>query len=176
MKIKITNEKAEKGKTAKAKVTKSKAKSNVIQFELIVTITNRGYSDFVVEAARNAGASGGTIINGRGTGIHEKESILGVSIQPEKEMVLTLVKKEEKSKIMKAIVEGANLNKEGKGICFSMPVEDVAGINHFLNGSEEVEFAEEQKLEQEKVKKAEQKSNVKTESSIKKVADKKKKG
>lgn len=114
---------------------KSKSK-NDIQFELIVTITNRGYSDFVVESARNAGASGGTIINGRGTGVHEKESILGVSIQPEKEMVLTLVKKEDKSKIMKVIVEGANLNKEGKGICFSIPVEDVAGINHLLSDEE----------------------------------------
>ncbi len=108
-----------------------------IQFELIVTITNRGYSDFVVESARNAGASGGTIIHGRGTGVHEKESILGVSIQPEKEMVLTLVNKEEKSRIMKAIVEGANLNKEGKGICFSIPVEDVSGINHLLGAGEE---------------------------------------
>lgn len=114
-----------------------KTKNKDIKFELIVTITNRGYSDFVVEAARNAGASGGTIINGRGTGVHEKESILGVSIQPEKEMVLTLVKKEEKSKIMKVIVEGANLNKEGKGICFSIPVEDVAGINHLLQDQEE---------------------------------------
>lgn len=109
---------------------------NDIQFELVVTITNRGYSDFVVEAARNAGASGGTIIHGRGTGVHEKESILGVSIQPEKDMILTLVKKEDKSRIMKVIVEGANLNREGKGICFSLPVDDVAGINHLLNGEE----------------------------------------
>lgn len=103
-----------------------------IKFELIITIVNRGFSDYVVEATRNAGASGGTIINGRGTGVHEKDSILGVSIQPEKEMILTLVTKENKSRIMKAIVEGGNLSKEGNGICFSMPVEDVAGINHLL--------------------------------------------
>ena len=95
-----------------------------IKFELIITIVNRGFSDYVVEATRNAGASG--------TGVHEKDSILGVSIQPEKEMILTLVTKENKSRIMKAIVEGGNLSKEGNGICFSMPVEDVAGINHLL--------------------------------------------
>lgn len=138
--------------------TKSKIK-NDLQYELIVTITNRGYSDFVVEAARNAGATGGTIINGRGTGVHEKESILGVSIQPEKEMILTLVKKEDKSKIMKVIVEGANLNKEGKGICFSMPVEDVAGINHLLSEEKPQEEPVQKKGEktQEAQKKPQQK-------------------
>lgn len=130
LKEKITK----KTKIVKPKTAKAKESDNEVKFELVVTIINRGYSDFVVEAARNAGASGGTIINGRGTGVHEKESILGVSIQPEKEMVLTLVKKEEKSKVIGAIVEGANLNKEGKGISFSIPVEDVAGINHLLGG------------------------------------------
>lgn len=140
----MVKEKSPKTKGVKTKIMKTKAKENDVQFELILTITNRGYSDFVVEAARNAGASGGTIVNGRGTGVHEKESILGVSIQPEKEMVLTLVKKEEKCKIMKAIVDGANLNKEGKGICFSLPVEDVAGINHMLNENEAVATEEEQ--------------------------------
>lgn len=104
-----------------------------VKFELIITIINRGYSDYVVEATREAGASGGTIIYGRGTGIHEKDTILGVSIQPEKELVLTLVKQSEKKKIMQAIVENANLTKEGKGMCFSLPVLDVAGINHLFN-------------------------------------------
>ena len=123
-----------------------------IKFELIVTIINRGYSDFVVEAARNAGASGGTIINGRGTGVHEKESILGVSIQPEKEMVLTLVKKEDKGKVIHAIVDGANLNKEGKGISFSIPVDDVAGINHLLGGESAMQEAEKNKKEDKSFK------------------------
>lgn len=175
MKTKMVKEKLPKTKSVKTKTVKTKAKENDIQFELILTITNRGYSDFVVEAARNAGASGGTIVNGRGTGVHEKESILGVSIQPEKEMVLTLVKKEEKSKIMKAIVEGANLNKEGKGISFSIPVEDVAGINHLLNGNDDVLEEEKKTDEVKKETIAEHKSSAKTESSIKKKIDKKKK-
>lgn len=106
--------------------------STKIEYELIVTIVDRGYSDFVVEATRSAGASGGTIVYGRGTGIHEKESILGVSIQPEKELVLTLAKKSDKKKIMQTIVENASLTKEGKGMCFCLPVLNVAGINHLI--------------------------------------------
>lgn len=103
------------------------------RFELIITIINRGYSDAVVNAARDAGASGGTIINGRGTGVHEQESILGVSIQPEKELVLTLVKKENKRKVMESIVAGGQLFQEGKGLCFCLPVLNVAGITHMTN-------------------------------------------
>ena len=137
-----------------------KAKNNN-EFELIVTITNRGYSDFVVVAARNAGASGVTIINGRGTGVHEKDSILGVSIQPEKELVLTLVKKEEKSKVMKAIVDGSNLNKEGKGICFSLPVQDVAGINHLLSEKEKKDVEKPKKTSTKKTSKKAEKEEKK---------------
>ena len=137
-----------------------KAKNNN-EFELIVTITNRGYSDFVVVAARNAGASGGTIINGRGTGVQEKDSILGVSIQPEKELVLTLVKKEEKSKVMKAIVDGSNLNKEGKGICFSLPVQDVAGINHLLSEKEKKDVEKPKKTSTKKTSKKAEKEEKK---------------
>lgn len=102
-------------------------------YELIVTIVERGHSDYVVEAARSAGASGGTIIYGRGTGIHEKDSILGISIQPEKELILTLVAKSEKKKIMQSILDNTNITQAGKGICFCLPVLDVAGINHLLD-------------------------------------------
>lgn len=99
-------------------------------FDLIVTIVNKGFSDYVIDAAKSAGASGATIISGRGMGIHEQDSFLGVKIQPEKELVLILVFKEDRNKIMKEIVKQASLNQEGKGLCFSLPVNDVAGINY----------------------------------------------
>ena len=100
------------------------------EFELIVSIVERGNADYVVEATRSAGASGGTIIYGRGSGIHEKDRILGVAIQPEKEVVLTLVQKEEKSQVMQSILDNTNITEAGKGICFCLPVLNVAGINH----------------------------------------------
>ena len=103
------------------------------KFELIITIINRGHSDAVVDAARKAGASGGTIIYGRGTSLQENETILGVSLQPEKELVLTLVKSESKRKVMEAIVSGGQLFQEGEGLCFCLPVLNVAGMPHLNN-------------------------------------------
>lgn len=106
------------------------------EFELIITIVERGNADYVVEATRSAGASGGTIIYGRGSGIHEKDRILGVAIQPEKEVVLTLVQKSEKKQVMQSILDNTNITEVGKGICFCLPVLNVAGINHDLRKKE----------------------------------------
>ena len=99
-------------------------------FELLVTIVNRGFSDDVMDAAKAAGARGGTILHARGTGVHEESKFFGISIQPEKDMVLILVTKDQRAEIMKAICVGAGLNTEGRGLTFSLPVADVAGIVH----------------------------------------------
>lgn len=99
------------------------------KFELIVSIVNRGHSDAVVEAAREAGANGGTIIYGRGTSPFEKDSIMGVSIQPEKEIIMTLTPTDNKSNIMQTIVEKAHIEEAGMGICFSLPVNQVRGLS-----------------------------------------------
>ena len=103
------------------------------EFDLIVAIVNRGFSDLVMDAARAAGASGGTILHGRGTGVPEAEQFFGIAIQPEKEIVLILTRSDERRKIMAAIAEGAGLNTQGKGLTFSLPVDEVAGIVHLLS-------------------------------------------
>lgn len=100
------------------------------EYDLILTIVNRGFADQVVDAARKAGAHGGTVFYARGTGIHEIEKFFAISIQPEKEVVMIVVKHKETQAIMHAIVEAAGLNTEGKGLAFSLPIADVAGITH----------------------------------------------
>ena len=97
-------------------------------FELIVCIINRGFSDTVRTAARGSGARGGTILHAKGTGSHEAERFFGITIQPEKEIVLILVPKEIRSDVMSAIASSCGLATEGGGIAFSLPVEDVLGL------------------------------------------------
>ena len=99
-----------------------------IKYSLIVTIVNKGYSDYVVQASRDAGATGGTIINGLSSSSKDTEKFLGVTIQPEKEIVLTVVEVENKSKIMKAICESTNLDAIGRGMCFALPISRLAGV------------------------------------------------
>jgi len=110
-------------------------------YELIVTIVSQGDAETVVEASRKAGAGGGTILTGRGTGIHEKMKLFGIPIEPEKEIVLTLVTREQSAAVMEAIVAAAQLKEPGKGISFVLPVERVFGINHDLHQEMRAKFS-----------------------------------
>lgn len=104
-----------------------------IDFELIVTIVKRGYADYVISAGKTAGATGGTIIFGRGSnGNAGVDRFLGISVQQEKEIVLILVTKSDKKKVMLEISKSTDVNNEGMGLCFSLPVTNVVGISHLL--------------------------------------------
>lgn len=92
------------------------------KFELVVCIVNAGYSENVMKAARSAGARGGSIIRGRGSANPESEEFFGVTIQPDKEIVLVLVSADIKDAVLKAVYKNAGLSTEGVGITFSLPV------------------------------------------------------
>ena len=80
------------------------------------------------EAAREAGATGGTVLRGRGTANQEAERFFHITIQPEKELVMILVRREDKDAILHAIYHAAGLNTAGQGIAFSLPVDSTAGL------------------------------------------------
>jgi nitrogen regulatory protein PII len=98
------------------------------EYRLIITVVGRGHADVVMDAAKAAGARGGTVMYARGSGVHETEKFLNIPIEPEKEIVLTLVKKSAAKDITLAITKKAGLDQEGRGISFSLPVTDVSGI------------------------------------------------
>ncbi len=98
------------------------------EHELIVVISQQGYTDLIMDAAREAGAYGGTIIHAKGTAGEMANKFMGVTIADEKEIVYIVSKSEEKNAIMKAIMEKAGLNSKAKAICFSLPVSDTAGL------------------------------------------------
>jgi nitrogen regulatory protein PII len=106
------------------------------EYDLIMTIVNRGFADQVVDAARAAGAHGGTVFYARGTGIHEVEKFFAIAIQPEKEVVLNIVRHEDTQAIMHSIVASAGLKTEGKGLSFALPIADVVGVVHSLEDLE----------------------------------------
>lgn len=96
--------------------------------EVIVVITNRGYVDKVMEAAREAGAGGGTVVHARGTGLEHAEKFFGTTIGAEKEMIFIVTKTEKRNEIMQAIKAEAGINTEAQSILFSLPVNEVAGL------------------------------------------------
>ena len=99
------------------------------EHEVIFCIVNAGFSDAVMDAAREFGARGGTVIRARGTANIEAEKLFGITVQPEKEMVMILVKSNIKDDILHALYRAVGLNTPGQGIAFSMPVDQVVGIS-----------------------------------------------
>ena len=97
-------------------------------YELIVAIANEGRTDQVMNAARAAGAAGGTVLHGKGTGSENAEKFYNVSIASEKEVILIVAKAEQKAGIMRAILEKAGPASEAGTIAFSLPTSEVAGF------------------------------------------------
>ncbi len=99
--------------------------------ELITVIVNRGYADDVMDAARKAGARGGTIIHARGTGKPDDERFFGITIVPEKETVLILSERNGSAAIKNAIAGLPCLKEQGIGIMYTTPVEQFyqLGVN-----------------------------------------------
>lgn len=98
-------------------------------YEVIYAIVNHGFTDLVMTASRTAGARGGTVISARGTGSKEMEQFFGVTITPEKDIVIILVPKEIRDRVLMAINEGAGMSTNGQGIAFSLPVSDTIGLS-----------------------------------------------
>ena len=98
------------------------------EYELIYVILNEGHSDEVMDAARSAGAGGGTVIAAKGTGIQQSKKFLGMTLASEKEVVLIVAKASNKADIMRAVIEKAGPETPAGAICFTVPVSQVAGL------------------------------------------------
>ncbi|MGN1158086.1 MAG: P-II family nitrogen regulator [Agathobacter sp.] len=96
--------------------------------DLIVVIAEQGYTNLIMDAARDAGAYGGTVVHAKGTGIASAEKFMGISLSEEKEIVYIVTRTEGKNAIMKAIMEKAGYESKAKAVCFSLPVTDTAGL------------------------------------------------
>ena len=99
-----------------------------VKYEAIFCAINAGFSDLVMFAARRAGATGGTIIKGRGTTSTEAEKIFDITIQPQKEVVIMLVPEDIKDNVLRSIYTTCGLESDANGIAFSLPVTKAVGL------------------------------------------------
>ena len=116
------------GKSSPDKMSADTVKRDTFTNDLIVSIVNQGYSDELMNTAREAGATGGTVINARGQAHEGAVKFFGISVQDEKELILILTSREKKVAIMRALCETHGLNSKAQGIVFSLPVDNVMGL------------------------------------------------
>ena len=106
----------------------TKGGMNMTTYQAIFTIVEKGNGFQVVEAASQAGAKGATIINARGSGVHETTKLFNLEIEPEKEVVLILANKQDVPTIVEKIRVDLRIDEPGKGIIFIQEVHQTVGI------------------------------------------------
>lgn len=101
---------------------------NEVDYEAIFVIVDKGSLDDVLDAAEQAGSTGGTVIHGRGAGVQEKAKLFNIEIEPEKDIVLILAKKEKSEAIINSIKERLNIEEKGAGVIFVLDVTRTLGL------------------------------------------------
>ena len=96
--------------------------------DLVVVVVNPGCTDLVMEAAQAAGARGGTVLHARRLGYEEGERSGEGSVRPEKEIVTILVPRSIRQMVMERVSKTAGINTQARGILFSLPVDEIAGL------------------------------------------------
>ena len=112
---------------------------NTFLYELIIAIANRGHVDDVMNAARSAGAMGGTVLHAKGTNPFGENRFFGMSIADEKEMIMILSAASQKTAIMRAIMDQAGVHSPAHTVMFTLPVENVAGLRSIMIAAGEIE-------------------------------------
>ena len=100
---------------------------NKREYHLLLTIVIEGYAEKVMNVAKKCGANGGTVIKGREVGTKSGFKFFNVKVEPEKDILLIVCKEEDKNKIMNGILEKYGANTEAKGVCLSLPIDNVVG-------------------------------------------------
>ena len=96
--------------------------------EVIFAIVNAGYAEEAMEVARSNGARGGTILHARGVAKEDAAAFFGITIHPDKEILMLVVEKDIRDQILNSLYKEMGMSRKAQGIAFSMPVSDVAGL------------------------------------------------
>ena len=107
--------------------------------EVIFAIVNSGYADDVMDIAREQGVRGGTILNARGVVREEAAAFFGITLHQDKEILMMVVEKNIRDNVLNAIYKQMGMAKKAKGIAFSLPVSDVAGLAPKMAPAQEAE-------------------------------------
>ncbi len=102
-------------------------------FKLLIIIVKKDLSRKVIEACKRAGAEGGTAIHGKGTGTRDRGSFFGITVEPEKDIILCLAPDQILDKVISRVTDAARLDKPGTGVAFVINAKSICGISHLLD-------------------------------------------
>ena len=105
--------------------------------EVVFAIVDAGYAEDVMDIARELGVRGGTILDARGVVKADAAAFFGITLHEEKEILMMVVERDIRDQVRNAIYKEMGMAKKAKGIAFSLPVSDVAGLAPAVQPQEE---------------------------------------
>ena len=107
----------------------SEERAPMDSYSAIYVIVDKGKAEEVIAAANHAGARGGTIVNARGSGIHEAQKFFSIEIEPEKEKVFIIARDEKKDDIIASVRTALKIDEPGNGVIYVLPINEVYGLH-----------------------------------------------
>ena len=106
-----------------------------MHFKLIIAFVEDSKTDTVMDAAREAGATGATVIsNARGEGLNKTKTFLGLSLETQRDVLMFLVEEHLCRNILETVCDIGEFDETpGTGIAFQVDVEDAVGVSHQVN-------------------------------------------
>ena len=102
-----------------------------MHFKLIVALVDDSHTEPILNAARESGAMGATVVSRvRGEGVDVKKTFLGLSLETSRDMLLFLVEEHLSREILETIEQVGEFAQSGAGIAFQLDVEDAVGVGH----------------------------------------------
>jgi nitrogen regulatory protein PII len=110
----------------------NRSESKAMHFKLIIAFVEDSKTDKVMDAAREAGATGATVIsNARGEGLTKTKTFLGLSLETQRDVLMFLVEEHLSRNILETVCDIGELDEtSGTGIAFQVDVEDAVGVSH----------------------------------------------
>lgn len=101
---------------------------HTLEHSVIFVIANQGFSSEIMESAKEAGATGGTVVHATGSGMENLETFFGMTLKPEKELIIILTRQSLKNGIMQAIMKTNGTGTDADSFVLALPVDQVAGL------------------------------------------------
>lgn len=108
-----------------------------MRYRVILALVDEKHQEKVIESAKTAGATGVTILNARGEGIHKKSSFFGLELESHKDALLFLVEEHISDEIMDSIYEAGHFSEKGSGVAFCWTVDRAIGLESQIKKLEE---------------------------------------
>ncbi len=106
------------------------------EFDLVLVVVNKGWSDPVIDTIQKTGGGGATVLHGRGAGTTHIPKLFGIPIEPEKDIVLSAVPAAISARVLEAVSKNAGLDKPNTGIAVILPLKAVAGLAGLMGAGE----------------------------------------